>query len=53
VKAALISDQLGEEERALRYLQEAQKCSGIRNEHTRLTVEALEARITKPDPYAS
>jgi DNA-binding winged helix-turn-helix (wHTH) protein/thioredoxin-like negative regulator of GroEL len=47
LRAALLSDQMGEEEQALRYLNQAKNCSGTPTEHQRLQMEALEAELTE------
>ena len=47
LKAALISDQLGESDQALEYLNQAKNCGAPRNNHLQLQIEALEAKLTE------
>jgi tetratricopeptide (TPR) repeat protein len=46
LKAASIANQIGNEDQALEYLNRAKSCSGKRDEHQRLQIEALEAELT-------
>jgi DNA-binding winged helix-turn-helix (wHTH) protein len=47
LRAAFLSDQRGEEDQALKYLNQAKNCSGTQSEHQRLQMEALEAELTE------
>jgi DNA-binding winged helix-turn-helix (wHTH) protein len=46
LKATFISNQLGEQDEAVKYLTQARNCRGIRNEQQRLRMDALEAELT-------
>ena len=46
IKAAFISNQIGEEDQAVKYLTRARDCGGTRNEHQRLQMDALDAELS-------
>lgn len=46
LRAAFISNQLGDDDQAAKYLDQARSCDGTRNEHQRLRIEALDAELT-------
>ena len=46
LRAAFVANQMGEEDQALEYLTKAKNCTGTRNEHQRLQMDALLAELS-------
>jgi len=46
VRAALVANQIGQEDQALKYLDKAKHCTGLRTEHQQLLIDALDAELT-------
>jgi tetratricopeptide (TPR) repeat protein len=46
LRAAFVSNQIGEEDQAFNYLMQAKNCAGTRSEHQRLQIDALEAELS-------
>jgi DNA-binding winged helix-turn-helix (wHTH) protein len=47
LRAAFISNQLGNDDQAQKYLDQAKGCGGTRNEHQRLRIDALDSELNE------